>query len=142
MDNWVILIERKQMINVSFKSHLILSIPVIIVLCAFFRKIFRLILRCPHGGIVHVMLDTLGMFLSTNTSFCIRNRAEQVMNVTILFISIITSKWITAVVFNYMMAYDIDAGIDTLEELGKANVPLYISEEMKTTMEEWKANIE
>lgn len=64
------------------------------------------------------------------------------MNITILLISVLTSKWITVIVFNYMMAYQIDAGIDTLSELGDANVPVYISDEMKMTMDQWQANIE
>ena len=64
------------------------------------------------------------------------------MIIGILMISILTSKWITAVLLEYMIAHEIDAGLDTIEELGEAGIPVYTSDEMKMTMDQWKANIE
>lgn len=110
-------------------------------ICTMFRKIFRKICGSPHQSTIHTALDTLGTFLATNTKFVIRNRPELVMNVGILLLSILTSKFATATVLEYILARRIDSGIDTLHELNEANVSILISDEMELTMDEWAADL-
>lgn len=89
----------------------------------------------------HVVMDTLGVFLSTNTSFNVHNRAERIMNVIILLLSILTSRFLTVILLQYMLATETDSGVDTLRELGQLNIPIFISYDVKRIMDDYTQNI-
>lgn len=140
-DDWVIMVKGKTKVKLDIGWDVIFSIPIMLLICAVFRKFFRMITNSPHQGTAHVILDTLGIFLATNTSFRIRNRPERIMNITSLLITILISTLLTAVMFKYMLAREIDGGIETLTELGELNIPILISEDMNATMAEWSPNV-
>lgn len=141
MDKWAILVKSETKLNVRLNLRIALFLPILLMICSFFRKIFRSITKSPHCNWSHVALDTLGLFLSTNTSFRVYNLSERIMNVYILLISILTSKFITAVLVIYMLAIETDTGIDTLKQLDELDIPIYVSDEMQMTMNEWSQNI-
>lgn len=145
VDPIVILIKSHAKLVVLSNTHIVVSLPLMIIICAFVRLIFRVLTKCPQRDLISVVLDTLGMFLSTNTtntSLRVRNRAERILNVSISLLSILTSRLLTIVFMNYIMASEIDTGLDTLKELGQTDQTIFISDEMKLTMDEWSQNIE
>lgn len=80
------------------------------------------------------------MFLSTNTTnstFKVRNRAERILNVCISLLSILTSRILTIILMQYILAMKTDSGMDTLDEIALTDQTIFISDEMKLTMEEW-----
>lgn len=141
IDNMVILVENSVTLDVHLKSYLILSIPIMLAVWIFFRMAFRFIANEPRRDFWNVIMDTWGCFLSTNTSFTIRNHPEQVMNISILLLSVLTSRLAAAILFNYLLANEVESGIDTMKELYEHNIEIYISEEMEMTMGDWSQNL-
>lgn len=143
LESWVILIKSENMLNIdSSMLHVVLSIHILWIICAAFRCFFRKFTNSPHHSFGDAIMDTLGMFLSTNNTMRIRNRPERVMNISILLLSIIISRLFTALLLNYMLANEIDSGINSIYELGQSPAPIFISDEMKLTMDEWLQTIE
>lgn len=136
------MIQSDKKLNIESHLYLILSIQILCIICAIFRRYFRIITNSPHQKFSDAIMDTLGMFLSTNTSMRIQNRPERIMNISILLLSIIISTLCTGLLLNYMLAKEIDTGIDSHAELGLLSTPIYISDEMKLTMDEWSQNIQ
>lgn len=142
VDTWVILVKSHIKLDVEIEmNYHFFSILALFIVCTMFRLLFRLTGKCPHRDLVGVTLDSLGVLLSTNTKFRIRNRPELIMNIFVLFLSTLTSKLITAILFRYMLAIEIDVGVDTLNELNEMQMPIYISDEMRMTMDEWSSDI-
>lgn len=102
---------------------------------------FRIVTNSPHRSITHVILDSIGITLATNTSYRVHNRPERIMNVFLLIISVLTSRIITIVVYNLMVASSIDSGPDTLQELNDMDIPVYISDDMNAISDGWSDNI-
>lgn len=142
IDNIVILVKNGGQRKFTNKSSFILVLLLIMLsVCTFLRKLFRTICGSPHRSIIHTALDTFGIFLATNTNFMVRNRPEHVMNLSILLLSILISKFSTATIMTYILAERIDSGIDTLEELSQMNLPIFITDEMVITMDEWSESL-
>lgn len=133
----VVLVRNEITLDVNIKYNLLASLPAIIIICVFFRKIFRWMSNSPHQDIIHIFMDTWGTFLSTHLAYAIHNRPERVMNITVLLLSILTWNIVTAVTFKYLLAQPLQGGIDTKQELAESGLAILVNDEYMATMDEW-----
>lgn len=63
------------------------------------------------------------------------------MNISILLLSVLTSRLAAAIIFNYLLANEVEIGIDTMKELYDHSIEIYISEEMEMTRGDWSQNL-
>lgn len=146
IDPWVILTKCTPKLNIPSYAAINQSIYAIIVICTTVRWILRVVTKAEKN-FMEILLDTWGMLLSISTNtinsrLYIYSRAERLLNLTISFVSILTTRLLTIVLLNYLLAERIDNGIDTLNELAKIDQQIYINDEMKLTMNEWSQNVE
>lgn len=126
----------------TVKTHLMLTVPIVLFIWIAFRIMFRVIMNSPRRGIDSVALDTWGIFLATNSSIKVHNRPERVMHANALLLSNLITNIALALLFNYMMALHKQGGLDTLKELGESGMDVLVSDELKLTMDEWTHNLE
>lgn len=84
----------------------------------------------------------LGVFLSTNSTPRISSRPERVLHMSIVLFSMMLSIFASAIFFGFFLTKDLQSGINTLNELAESKLPVYITEELNQTIENWSQNLE
>lgn len=135
-DNIILLVENKLVSDSNVKGHLLLAVPAIVFVYIFFRKIIRVLTNSPHSDVISIFMDTWGTLLSTYSAN-IYSRPERIMTLTILLLSILVSNFVTALIFDYLLAKPIQTGIDSIKELHEHGIEILVNEEMRPTMSEW-----
>lgn len=129
----VALVQNQIKLDVHLKTQLVLSVPVMLTLWIVFRKVFRIIHNNPCSSICDTFFDTWGTFLATHCSIRINNRPERIMHLSILLLSVLITNIFTAILFNYLMANELQYGIDSLNGITDHNITLTFNEIISVT---------
>lgn len=71
-----------------------------------------------------------------------RSRPERILHMSIVLFSMMLSILASAIFFGFFLAKDQQSGIDTLNKLAASKLPIYITEELNETIDNWSQNLE
>lgn len=141
-DSFVILVQNQFYSDLGMNWPIFLTVPISFIICTIVRKTIRVVTNNPDRDFISIVMIDLGVFLSTNASPSMANRAERILHISIVLFSMMLSILASAIFFGFFLAKDQSSGIDSLNELAATKLPICITEELNETIENWSQNLE